>query len=169
MNIVVYPEDVLRQKATPVEEINDTICQNAQEMLDLMYESEGVGLAAPQVGLSKRLIVVHVNGELEEDDRVFVNPYIINEEGFLISEEGCLSFPGVTGKIPRSETVEVAGYNLKGERIQLTANGLLARVFQHEIDHLNGILFIDKMTPASSLANIQKIKEFERAYEKVRA
>lgn len=87
----------------------------------------------------------------------------------MLSEEGCLSFPGVTGKIPRSEKVEVVAYNLEGERLKIKANGLLSRVFQHEIDHLNGILFIDKMTPASSLANAQKIKEFERTYEKVRS
>lgn len=169
MNVVIYPAEILRQKATPVEEINDTICQNAEEMLDLMYEAEGIGLAAPQVGWSKRLIVVDVKDELQGDERVFINPFIVNEEGTLMSEEGCLSFPGVTGSIPRSETVEVIAYNLKGERLQIKANGLFARVFQHEIDHLNGILFIDKMVPASSLANAQKIKEFERTYHKVRA
>ena len=168
MNVVIYPAESLRQKATPIEEIDDAICKNAEEMLELMYDADGIGLAATQVGWLKRLIVIDVRDE-EEEDKVFVNPYIVSEEGTILSEEGCLSFPGVTGKIPRSEIVEVAAYNLKGEKLQIKAGGLLARVFQHEIDHLNGILFIDKMTPASSMANSQKIKEFERIYQKVRA
>lgn len=169
MNVVLYPDEVLRQKASPVEEIDDTIRLNAQEMLEVMYDAEGIGLAAPQVGWSKRLIVVDAKGELDSDEKVFVNPFIVHEEGTLLGEEGCLSFPGVTGKILRSEKIEVVAYNLEGERLKIKANGLLARVFQHEIDHLNGILFIDKMTPASSLANTKKIKEFERTYEKVRS
>ena len=169
MNVVIYPEEVLRQKASPIEEIDNMIRQNAEEMLEVMYNAEGIGLAAPQVGWSKRLIVVDANGELDSDERIFINPYIVHEEGTFLSEEGCLSFPGVTGKIPRSEKVEVVAYNLDGDRLKIKANGLLARVFQHEIDHLNGILFIDKMTPASSLANTKKIKEFERTYEKVRS
>ncbi|MGR3319627.1 MAG: peptide deformylase [Candidatus Anammoxibacter sp.] len=168
MNVVIYPAEPLRQKATPIKEIDDTICKNAHEMLDIMYDADGIGLAAPQVEWSKRLIVIDVRDELE-DEKIFVNPYIVNEEGTMLSEEGCLSFPGVTGKIPRSDIVEVAAYNLQGEKIQIKTDGLLARVFQHEIDHLNGILFIDKMTPASSMANSQKIKEFERIYQKVRA
>ncbi|MGR3178071.1 MAG: peptide deformylase [Candidatus Anammoxibacter sp.] len=169
MNVVIYPAESLRRKATPVEEIDDAICKNAEEMLEIMYDADGIGLAAAQVGWLKRLIVIDVRDEQEEEEKVFINPYIVNEEGTTLSEEGCLSFPGVTGKIPRSEIVEVVAYNLKGEKLQIKASGLLARVFQHEIDHLNGMLFIDKMTPASSMANSQKIKEFERIYRKVRA
>lgn len=168
MNIVIYPDEVLRRKATPIEEIDDTIYRNAQKMLELMYESHGIGLAAPQVGWSKKLIVIDVTDE-EECEKVFINPYIVNEEGTLINEEGCLSFPDITGNIARSEIVEVVAYNLKGERLEIKADGLLSRAFQHEIDHLNGILFIDKMTAGSSLSNARKIKNLEQTYLKVRA
>ncbi|MGR3219915.1 MAG: peptide deformylase [Candidatus Anammoxibacter sp.] len=168
MNVNIYPGETLRRKATPIEKIDDAICKNAEEMLEIMYDADGIGLAATQVGWLKRLIVIDVRDD-EKGGKVFINPYIVNEEGTVLSEEGCLSFPGVTGKLIRSATVEVVAYNLKGERLQIEAEGLQARVFQHEIDHLNGILFIDKMTPASSMANSQKIKEFERIYRKVRA
>lgn len=166
MDVVIYPDDVLRQKASPIEEINDTICNNAREMLEIMYEYEGVGLAAPQVGWSKRLIVLDVTGE-KDGERVFINPSIINEEGTVFSEEGCLSFPRITGKVPRSETIVVVAYNLKGEKLQIEAEGLLSRAFQHEIDHLNGMLFIDRMTPGSSMSNAKKIKALERIYQNV--
>lgn len=166
INIVTYPAKILRQKASPIEEIDDVVSQWAQEMLDIMYEFKGVGLAAPQVGWSKRLIVIDVTGQ-KKGERVFINPFIADEEGIAIAEEGCLSFPGITGNVPRSAIVEVVAYNLKGERLQIKADGLLARAFQHEIDHLDGVLFIDKMTPGSRLTNAKKIKEFERAYQNI--
>lgn len=163
MDVVIYPAEVLRQKATAIEEIDESITQKANEMLEIMCEYNGVGLAAPQVGWPKRLIVMNVTGE-KDGEMVFINPSIVNQEGTVISEEGCLSFPGITGNVPRSETVEVIAYNLKGEKLKIEADGLMARAFQHEIDHLNGVLFIDKMTPASSMANAKKVKEFERKY-----
>ncbi len=168
MNIVTYPAEILREKAEPIEEINDDICRTADEMLELMYESEGIGLAAPQIGWSKRLIVIDVKDELG-DEKVFINPALVNQEGTFLSDEGCLSFPDITGKVMRSETVEVVAFNLKGEKLKIKAGGLLGVVFQHEIDHLNGVLFIDKMTPGSSLANAKKLKEFERIYKRVQA
>lgn len=168
MNIVTYPAEVLREKAEPIEEINDDVCRTADEMLELMYESEGIGLAAPQIGWSKRLIVIDVKDELG-DEKVFINPAVVNQEGTFLSDEGCLSFPDITGQVMRSETVEVVAFNLKGEKLKIKAGGLLGVVFQHEIDHLNGVLFIDKMTPGSSLANAKKLKEFERIYKRVQA
>ena len=168
MNIVTYPAEVLREKAEPIEEINDDVCRTADEMLELMYESEGIGLAAPQIGWSKRLIVIDVKDELG-DEKVFINPAVVNQEGTFLSDEGCLSFPDITGQVMRSETVEVVAFNLKGEKLKIKAGGLLGVVFQHEIDHLNGVLFIDKMTSGSSLANAKKLKEFERIYKRVQA
>ncbi|MEE9584460.1 MAG: peptide deformylase, partial [Candidatus Brocadiales bacterium] len=97
--------------------------------------------------------------------RVYINPVITHEEGESLEEEGCLSLPGVFGKIPRSERVKVVTYDLQGERLELEAEGLEARVWQHEIDHLNGLLIIDKMTPASSLANSKRLKELEVIYK----
>lgn len=168
MEIVTYPNPILMQKALPIEEINDKICQIAQEMLDTMYEACGIGLAAPQIGLSKRLVVIDTMGN-KTGERVFINPQIIEERGEIIEEEGCLSFPGVMGKVMRSQYVTVIAYNLKGKKLKIKAEGLLSRAWQHEIDHINGRLFIELMTPASRIANKQKIREFELAYQNNKA
>ena len=168
MEIITYPDPILMRKAVPIEEIDNKTCQIAQEMLDTMYDACGLGLAAPQIGLSKRLVVIDATGE-KTGERVFINPQIIEERGETVEEEGCLSFPGVMGKVIRSQYVTVTAYNLKGEKLKIEAEGLLSRVWQHEIDHINGRLFIEMMTPASRIANKQKIKEFELAYQNSRA
>jgi peptide deformylase len=171
MEIAVYPKPVLRTKAEPIEDINNEICQIAEEMLDTLYDACGVGLAAPQVGLSIRLVVLDITGETGEktSERVFINPYIAEERGEALEEEGCLSFPDVMGNIIRSQYVKVIAYNLKGEKLEVEAEGLLSRAWQHEIDHLNGCLFIDKMTPASTIANKPKLKELELSYKNNKA
>jgi peptide deformylase len=166
MDIVIYPAPVLRSKAEPIEEIDDAVCQRAEEMLELMRWSKGVGLAAPQVGWPKRLIVKAIPGE-KANNGAFINPIIIEEKGEAIGEEGCLSFPGILGKVVRAEQIVVVAYNLKGEKLEIEAEGLDARVWQHEIDHLNGQLFIDKMSPASRLGISQRLKELEREYQEL--
>ena len=164
MKIVAYPDPVLMRKAAPIEEIDNEICEIAQKMLDTMYDACGIGLAAPQIGLSKRLVVLDATGQ-KTGERVFINPQIIEERGETVEEEGCLSFPDVMGKVKRSQYVTVTAYNLEGKKLEIEADGLLSRVWQHEIDHINGRLFIEMMTPASRIANQQKIKEFELAYQ----
>ncbi len=164
MELLVFPDPGLKCKAKPIEEIDDEICQIADAMLETMYGACGIGLAATQVGVSKRLLVLDVDGD-KTRERVFVNPYIVGQRGEIIEEEGCLSFPGLVGKVMRSQSVTVVAFNLKGERLQIEADGLLSRAWQHEIDHLNGLLFIDKMTPASMIANKQRIKELEIEYQ----
>ena len=168
MEVAIYPNPVLKTKAKPIEEINNETCQIAEEMLETMYNACGIGLAAPQVGLSIRLVVLDVTGE-KTGERVFINPYISEEKGETLEEEGCLSFPDVMGKIIRSQYVKVIAYNLKGEKLEIEAEGLLGRAWQHEIDHLNGCLFIEKMTPASTIANQSKLKELELAYQNNKA
>lgn len=168
MEVHTYPDPILRRKAVPIERIDEDICQIVEEMLETMYSFSGIGLAAPQVGLSKRLIVIDVTGK-KEGERVFINPYISEERGEATAEEGCLSFPGLFGKVVRSQFVNIVAYNLKGEKFEVEAEDLLSRVFQHEIDHLNGYLFIDKMTPASMIANKQMLKEFELEYQENKA
>ncbi len=163
MEVKVYPDPVLKIKAKPIEEIDSEICKIAEEMLDTMYDYCGIGLAAPQVGLSIRLMVLDVTGE-KTGERVFINPRIVEEEGETLEEEGCLSFPDVMGKVVRSKHVKIIAYNLKGEELEMEAEGLLGRAWQHEIDHLNGRLFIDRMTPASTIAIKQKLKELELDY-----
>jgi len=164
MKIVTYPDPVLMRKAAPIEEIDNNICEIAQKMLDTMYDACGIGLAAPQVGLSKRLVVLDATGQ-KTGERVFINPQIIEERGETVEEEGCLSFPDVMGNVKRSQYVTVTAYNLEGKKLEIEAEGLLSRVWQHEIDHINGRLFIEMMTPASRIANQQKIKEFELTYQ----
>lgn len=164
MKIVTYPDPVLMRKAAPIEEIDNNICEIAQKMLDTMYDACGIGLAAPQVGLSKRLVVLDATGQ-KTGERVFINPQIIEERGETVEEEGCLSFPDVMGNVKRSQYVTVTAYNLEGKKLEIKAEGLLSRVWQHEIDHINGRLFIEMMTPASRIANQQKIKEFELTYQ----
>ena len=164
MKIVTYPDPVLMRKAAPIEEIDNEICEIAQKMLDTMYDACGIGLAAPQIGLSKRLVVMDATGQ-KTGERVFINPQIIEERGETVEEEGCLSFPDVMGNVKRSQYVTVTAYNLEGKKLEIEAEGLLSRVWQHEIDHINGRLFIEMMTPASRIANQQKIKEFELTYQ----
>jgi len=143
MEVAIYPNPVLKTKAKPIEEINNEVCQIAEEMLETMYNACGVGLAAPQVGLSIRLIVLDVTGE-KTGERVFINPYISEEEGETLEEEGCLSFPDVLGKIIRSQHIKVIAYNLKGEKLEIEAEGLLGRAWQHEIDHLTVVFLLKK-------------------------
>lgn len=164
MNIVFYPDPVLRQKAKPLTEINSEVCKKAEEMMELMHQAQGVGLAAPQVGWSVRLFIIDVDGA-SSGEKVFINPVIIEEQGELNKEEGCLSFPGITSKIIRAQRIKAQAYTLKGQKIEIEAEGLAARAWQHELDHLNGELFIDKMIPSNRLAISQQLKEFERLYK----
>jgi peptide deformylase len=145
LQIKYYPEDVLRQKAKKIAHVDSSVRKLAQDLLDTMYENNGVGLAAPQVGVSKRMMVIDVSGEDEpRKPIVFINPEIVEREGELVGTEGCLSFPGVYFEVKRSDRVIVKYTNLSGKPMKMTAQGnLLCRAIQHEMDHLDGQLFID--------------------------
>jgi len=135
-------DPVLRQKAQPVPKVTKRIVKLLQDMEETMYAADGVGLAAPQVGVSKRLIVVDVgDGPIH-----LVNPVLIAAEGSVVDVEGCLSIPGVVGYVERAQKVVVDGLDMKGRPRRVEAEDWLARALQHEIDHLDGILFIDKAT-----------------------
>ena len=138
--VVLMGDPVLREKAKPVKEINDSIIRLLDNMRDTLHEYEGVGLAAPQIGISKRVIVVETDDEYYE----LINPEIVKEEGRMMAIEGCLSIPQLTGKVKRAARVTVKGLNREGEEVTIEADGILARAFQHEIDHLDGILFVDR-------------------------
>lgn len=140
-NIRKYGDDLLRKKSRKVENIDDRIVTLLDDMAETMYEADGVGLAAPQVGILKRVIVIDVG----EGILKLVNPEIISTEGSYIDEEGCLSVPGEQGKVERPYKVKVKALNEKGEEIILEGEELLARALCHEIDHLEGILFVDKI------------------------
>ena len=135
-------DPVLREVALAVQEITPQVKKLLDDMVETMYDAEGVGLAAPQIGISKRMIVIDVqddNGLLK-----LINPVIIKSEGKESAVEGCLSFPGVAGEVERDLKVTIRALNEKGNPVELCASGLLARAFQHEIDHLDGILFVDR-------------------------
>ncbi|MDR4507247.1 MAG: peptide deformylase [Candidatus Brocadiaceae bacterium] len=165
MKLAVYPDPILRQKAKPLTEITSEVCRKAEEMMELMHEAQGIGLAAPQAGWSVRLFIIDIRGNMQKE-KVFINPVIITEEGESNKEEGCLSFPGIMGKIVRSQQIRVRAYTLEGKELEFDTEGLFARAWQHELDHLNGCLFIDKMNPAGRLSLSRQLKELERTYGK---
>jgi peptide deformylase len=141
--IRVNGDEILRKKCRAVDEIKERELVILNDMLETMYAAEGVGLAAPQVGILKRLVVIDVG----EGPMKLVNPEIVENEGDVVDYEGCLSVPGEQGNVIRPETVKVKALNEKGEKIEITGSGLLARALCHEIDHLDGVLFIDKVIP----------------------
>lgn len=133
-------DEVLREKAREVPKITPSIIKLLDNMRDTMYAYKGVGLAAPQIGVSKRVIVVDVGEGLIE----MINPVITGSEGEIVDLEGCLSIPSLVGDVKRAAVVKVRGLNRAGQETEIRAEGYAARAFQHEIDHLDGILFIDK-------------------------
>lgn len=167
LRITKLGEEILRQKAQPVEEINDEIRQLANDMLETMIDADGVGLAAPQIGRSIRMFVIMADDDVK---RVFINPQIIktsNEVGPY--DEGCLSIPQVYETIVRPLKVTVQAYDENGKRFTLDADGLLARCIQHENDHLDGILYIDRGDPDFAKKTEEQFKKrAERAAEKAK-
>ncbi len=162
LEIVQYPDPVLRTVARPIDPIDDTVRAVAARMLELMHEAEGAGLAAPQVGVAWRMFVTRADDD--HPDRVLINPSITDLGGDLeVRAEGCLSLPGLTLDIRRPANVCLTALDLDGATVTLTATGLMARVLQHEHDHLNGVLIIDKMTPMDRIANRRLLKELEAA------
>jgi len=146
LSITKYGNDVLRKVAEPVEEINDEIKQIVDDMLEAMYKFEGVGIAAPQIGISKRIIIVDTEpSNPSSKPIVLINPEIVESYGEMNMEEGCLSVPEVRGDVKRAEKVVVEGLDLEGNKLRIEATDLSARAFQHEIDHINGTLFIDHL------------------------
>ncbi len=139
---------VLRQKAVSVQEINAELSPFIEDMFETMYEAQGIGLAAPQVGVSKRIIVIDIEKHHPEYPRIaLINPVITLTVGEELGEEGCLSLPGVRGMVRRAALVKVEGLLPNGSKIEFDASNLMARVLQHEIDHLNGIFFTDLLLP----------------------
>jgi len=154
----IYPDMMLRQKALPVENLNSDLHNLLSSMTRLMYENDGIGLAAPQVGVLQRVIIADVGEGLI----TLINPEIIEKRGQDRFEEGCLKLPGIHVEIRRNYTMLVRGVDLKGKGKELELNGLISRVFQHEIDHLNGVLIIDHAFPVERFLLTKEIKETEQ-------
>lgn len=146
--ILHYPEPLLKQQSLPVTEFNDELKQLAEDMVETMYDAPGVGLAAPQVGELKRLIILDCSAKEEEDDLIVaVNPEIIATSGDSLEEEGCLSVPGFYASVKRHSEVTMRYQDTDGTTHERQATGLLAIGIQHELDHLEGILFVDRLSP----------------------
>lgn len=139
--IVKDPDPVLREEAKEVTKFNSNLKKLLKDMAETMYDAEGVGLAAPQIGISKRVIVVDIGDETGLIE--MVNPVIVEQEGEQLGPEGCLSIPNLNGEVMRADRIVVKGQNADGEYFTVEASGYLSRAFQHEVDHLNGILFTD--------------------------
>jgi peptide deformylase len=166
MKIVHYPHPALRHAAKPVSSIDKDLHLQIGRMMELMYDAKGLGLAAPQVALPFQLLVMNITGDpaKPECEEVYLNPVIVERRGTVDDEEGCLSFPGLYQKIRRAKTIKIHAYNLKGQLVEKVVSELEARAWQHEIDHLNGVLFIDKMGTIAKLTSRTAVKNFERAF-----
>mgnify|MGYP000557147286 CR=1 FL=1 len=150
--IRVLPDPILRQKAKQVRAIDGSIKKLAADMLETMHAASGVGLAAPQVGVLLRVIVI---GIPEQEEIVLINPQLVRKAGERVVIEGCLSIPGYVGEIKRAESVTVKGRDLRGKEIRIKASELLAQALEHEIDHLNGVLYIDHLESSDKLRKIE--------------
>jgi peptide deformylase len=169
MNIVLYPHPALRHKARALTAITPEIRKYAAEMLEAMYAARGLGLAAPQVALPYQMFVMNPTADPQqrEHERVLINPEILQRQGSIEGEEGCLSFPDLFQKVRRAKTVTMRYYDLQGQAVEITSSGdLESRVLQHEHDHLHGILFIDKMGYIAKLAARGTLRAFEEQFRK---
>lgn len=161
-----WPDPVLREVALPVPEVTASIRRLAEQMLTIMHDAPGVGLAAPQVGVSLRLFVANATGEPEQDE-VYINPVLeaLADAPLEPFEEGCLSLPDIRGEITRPAAIRICYTTLAGEQVCREADGLLARIWQHETDHLDGRLILDRMPRIDRLAARRRLRELEEGYE----
>jgi len=163
LNIVKYPEPVLSQPGEPITEFNAELKKLAADMFETTYANQGIGLAAPQVGISKRMTVIDLSmGKNPKDKLVLINPEVIEHEGRLYEEEGCLSFPEIKEKVVRAAKVKIRAQDLDGKWFEMEGDQLLARCFQHEIDHLDGTLFIFRMSGLKRDLVLRRIRKLQR-------
>ncbi|MBL8891096.1 MAG: peptide deformylase [Planctomycetaceae bacterium] len=166
LSVIVHPHPTLRHKSKPILRVDDQLRDYIAQMFELMYSSKGVGLAANQVNLPIQLFVVNPAGKKDEgEEMVFINPVLSRPKGSEQAEEGCLSLPGVFGEVVRAAEIDVEAYTHMGQHIKLRATGYLARILQHEFDHLNGVMFFDRMSEAKRLEIQDEISEFEDDYQ----
>ena len=161
--IRTYPDGVLRRKAQPVERVDEALLKLIDDMVETMYAAPGIGLAAPQVGVSLRVFVVDITGGQDPNGVITaINPQLSRLEGRLQADEGCLSLPGVYGPTPRAAEVLLRCTNRAGEDVEIPAHDLLARAFQHELDHLEGRFFFNRMGPVARDIVLRKFKRAQR-------
>jgi peptide deformylase len=160
LHIILYPDPRLKKVSEPVESFDASLKELVGRMFELMRLQRGVGLAAPQVGVNRRVFVTNHSGELK-DDRVYVNPELFDAEDEETAEEGCLSLPDVNAEIVRAKRVRIVASDVDGKRIEDEASGYVARIWQHELDHLNGVLLIDRMGAVARMRHRKVLRELE--------
>jgi peptide deformylase len=161
--VVKYPDPVLSKKGAAVTDFGPELAQFVQEMWASMYAAHGIGLAAPQIGVSKRITVIDVSFKERPDERlVLINPEIIEREGKQFEEEGCLSLPEIREKVNRAARVKVRAQDVNGEFFEAEGENLLSRAIQHEIDHLDGVLFIDRLSPLKRDLVKRRIRKLQK-------
>ena len=166
LKILKYPEPVLSQPGEPVTEFNDELRRLVADMFETTHANQGIGLAAPQVGVSKRVTTIDLSmGKDPKDRLVFINPEIITSDGKLYEEEGCLSFPDIREKVVRAARVRVRAQDEYGKWFEMDGDDLLARCMQHEIDHLDGMLFLFRMSALKRNLNLRKIRKMQSTGE----
>ncbi|KTC87873.1 MULTISPECIES: peptide deformylase [Legionella] len=161
--IIYLPDERLRQVAKPVEHFDDELQTLIDDMFETMYHARGVGLAAPQIGISLRLSVIDISGD-KKHQLVLINPEIIAREGETEYEEGCLSVPGAYDKVMRANKVTIRALDRHGKEYEMSGDGILGECFQHEIDHLNGKLFVDLLSPLKRAIARRKLDKFKRQH-----
>ncbi|HEV7281313.1 MAG TPA: peptide deformylase [Pirellulaceae bacterium] len=170
LKIVHYPHPILKRPSKPLRRVDDDLRAMVREMFDLMYKAKGIGLAANQVDLPLRLFVVNTEGNPEKgQELVFINPVISRPRGTAEAEEGCLSIPSVYGLVKRPKEVDVQAYDLQGNEITASLSGMMARVVQHELDHLDGTLFVERMSEAGKMTVDPELDEFRWEFQNLRS
>jgi peptide deformylase len=164
LKIIYYPDPRLRKVSEPVTRFDENLARLASRMFELMREEQGVGLAAPQVGINLRMFVMNHDGK-PENDRIIVNPQLLDAEGNETSEEGCLSLPDIRAQIDRAAKLVLRAQDVTGRPIEEKAEGFIARIWQHETDHLNGILLLDRMGFTAKMGVRKKIRQLEEDYQ----
>lgn len=163
LKIVKYPDPVLEQRGEPVIEFDDALRGFVADLFETMYASQGIGLAAQQVGVARRVTVIDLSqGKNPEDKLTLINPEIVLREGRQYEEEGCLSFPEIREKVARAAKVRVRAQDEQGKWFEMDGDELLARAFQHEIDHLDGVLFLFRMSPLKRSLSLRKIRKMQK-------
>ena len=166
LQLITYPHPTLRHRSKPILRVDAQLKELVAEMFEIMYEFRGVGLAANQVNLPIRLFIANPSGDKEEGpELVFINPEVNKAKGIVEAEEGCLSLPGINANVKRNKSLQINAYDMSGNEIKTDMDGFLGRIVQHEIDHLDGVLFIDRLAEEIPRPLAEQIQAFEKMFE----
>ena len=166
LQLITYPHPTLRHPSKPIVRVDALLKELVEQMFEIMYEFRGVGLAANQVNLPIRLFIANPSGNREEGpEMVFINPVINKAKGTAEAEEGCLSLPGINAHVKRNKSLQINAYDLSGNEIKADVDGFLGRIIQHEIDHLDGVMFIDRLSEELRRPISEQIEAFEIAFD----